>query len=219
MGWASEYQGVPQVAGGNLAKREWFPIVDAAPAQASRVRYWDLAATAKSTQKGDPDWMVGTLMSRTDEGIYYIEHVVRDRRDPGQVEALIRQTAELDGKAPAICFEQEPGAAGKLFTAALIRLLAGWTVHAEPASGDKVTRAMPFFAQAEAGNVRLVRGAWNSEWLDEVVRFPRGAHDDQVDSASGAFGRLAVATSSLVMVPRGNRLFRGRQAEGRTRWR
>jgi len=37
--WAAEYQGVPRAPEGNRFKRHWFPIVDAAPAMARRVRY------------------------------------------------------------------------------------------------------------------------------------------------------------------------------------
>jgi predicted phage terminase large subunit-like protein len=50
---------------------------------------------------------------------------------------------------------------------------------------------MPFAAQWQAGNVRILRGDWNREYLDEMERFPHGAHDDQVDGSSGAFNRLA----------------------------
>jgi predicted phage terminase large subunit-like protein len=49
---------------------------------------------------------------------------------------------------------------------------------------------MPFLAQAEAGNVRLARGPWCSDWIDEIVAVPMGAHDDQWDSAAGAFRAL-----------------------------
>ena len=49
---------------------------------------------------------------------------------------------------------------------------------------------MPFVAQAEAGNVKLVSGAWNEAWLDEITMVPEAAHDDQWDSAAGAFAAL-----------------------------
>ena len=42
-------------------------------------------------------------------------------------------------------------------------------------------------AQAEAGNVDVLRGAWNREWFDELASAPFSAHDDQADSAAGAF--------------------------------
>jgi len=175
---------------GTIARREWFPIVDAAPVEAVRVRYWDFAATERE-QRGDPDYTVGTRMA-TASGIFYVEHVVRGRFGPGEVERIVRQTAELDGRLAPVGMEQEPGSSGKLFANAMIRALAGWNVRAIPSSGDKVQRTMPFVAQAEAGNVWLVRGDWNETWLDEVAAVPNGAHDDQWDSAGGAFNMLAM---------------------------
>ena len=41
------------------------------------------------------------------------------------------------------------------------------------------------------GNVRVVRGIWLSDWMDELASFPEASdHDDQVDSAAGAFAHL-----------------------------
>jgi len=187
--YAALYQQKPYPPEGALARREWFPIVGAAPAEGARLRFWEFAATEKSAKASDPDWMVGTRMVMG-HGLWYIEDVIRARIGPGAVEALVKQTAALDGWSIAISFEQEPAAAGKLFAAAMIKALAGYNVHAEPATGDKVTRALPFFAQAEAGNVRLLHGPWNEAWLQEITAFPLGGHDDQVDSASGAFNEL-----------------------------
>ena len=45
-------------------------------------------------------------------------------------------------------------------------------------------------SSAELENVRLVRGSWNRDFLDEFELFPGGAHDDIVDATSGAFGKL-----------------------------
>ena len=172
-----------------LAQRAWFDVIPVAPALAGKVRHWDFAATEKSAASSDPDYAAGLLLAAED-GVYTVCHVVRERVGPGAVERLVRQTAEADGKRVAITLEQEPGSSGKLFTSALIRDLAGWIVRAIPASGDKVTRAMPWLAQAEAGNVRLVSGAWNAAWLDEICSFPQAPHDDQVDAMSGAFAAL-----------------------------
>jgi hypothetical protein len=53
-----------------------------------------------------------------------------------------------------------------------------------------VTRADPFAAQCEAGNVYLIRGGWNGPYIDELTSFPYGRHDDQVDGSSGSFSKL-----------------------------
>lgn len=175
---------------GGLAKREWFQIVDAAPAEAIRVRFWDMAATEQGVKSNDPDWTVGTRMARYG-AVYYIEHVVRERVGPAQVPELIRQTARADGPTVTVCWEQEGGSSGKIVSAEMAKVLVGFAFKAVPVHKDKVTRAMPMLAQAEAGNVRLVRGGWDiTDWLDEYCAFPEGGHDDQVDSGSGAFAAL-----------------------------
>jgi predicted phage terminase large subunit-like protein len=91
--------------------------------------------------------------------------------------------------------EQEPGSSGKDVSAAFVRMLAGYTVSAEPATGSKQSRADPLASQAEAGNVKVLRAAWNAPWFDEVCAFPMGKNDDQVDASSGAFNRLARRSS------------------------
>ena len=60
-------------------------------------------------------------------------------------------------------------------------------------SGDKATRAGGLSAQAEAGNIKLVRGSWNETFLDELEAFSGapGAADDQVDAAVEAFDELS----------------------------
>lgn len=192
---AQEIDGQFVDLGGTVARREWFTIVDAAPVKARRVRAWDFASSIKTSA----DYTVGTLMSVVD-GIYTVENVVRAQTGPAGVESLVKQTARMDGVAVEIALEQEPGSSGDMATHALIRALSGYNARAYRPSVDKITRAMPFLAQAQAGNVRVVRAPWNSLWLDEFSLFPSGAHDDQVDSCSNAFARLTSGTAALVVM-------------------
>lgn len=186
---------------GTLAKREWFKLVDALPSGCKLVRAWDFAATERSARSDDPDYTAGVKLGMA-EGRYYIAHIVHSRSGPGEVEKLVRQTAELDGRQVPVVLEQEPGSGGKLFTAAIIRNLTGWSVEARPAAGDKVTRAMPWLAQAQAGNVYLLRGPWLADFLDEVAAFPIGQHDDMVDAMSGAFGKLTTGAAVVTAAGR-----------------
>jgi len=151
-----------------------------------RIRAWDLAATV-----GGGDFTAGVKMSQTEEGIFYVEDVVRGQWSPFERDQVIVQTATLDGPSVIIWIEEEPGSSGKSVSAALIKLLAGWIVHAERMTGDKVVRAQPMAAQAEARNIKLVKGPWNRIFLDELHGFPDAAHDDQVDAATLAFNKLA----------------------------
>lgn len=174
---------------GNKFRREWFEVVDEAPANASRVRYWDLAATEPKPGK-DPDWTAGVRMSEKD-GIFYVEDIKRLRQTPRHVESLIRQTAELDGRAVDVYMEQEPGSSGvNTIDHYRRRILLGFAFRGNKTTGSKEVRANPLSAAAEAGNVKLVRGPWINAFLDEIESFPLGSHDDQVDSTSGAFEML-----------------------------
>jgi len=184
------YQQRPTPPGGGMFQREWFDIVGAAPAQATRVRAWDRAATEK-----DGDYTVGLLMAKDADNVFYIEDVVRGQFSDLAAEKIIAQTAAIDAARYAnvtTWLEQEPGSSGKVVSQITIRVLAGYNVKAERSTGDKSTRAMPFAAQCEARNVKLVKGAWNGALLEELSSFPYGAHDDQIDAGSLAFNKLAL---------------------------
>ncbi len=156
------------------------------------VRFWDLAATEVSERNPDPDWTVGTLMM-VHNGIYYVLDVKRIRDRGEKVEALIAQTALEDGVGVAIRMEQEPGSAGKALIDQYARyIVPGYDFTGERATGDKVSRSRPFASAVANGNVRVLRASWLTDWLDELASFPEAAaHDDQVDSAVGAFSFLS----------------------------
>lgn len=53
-----------------------------------------------------------------------------------------------------------------------------------------MTRFSPFSAQGQAGNVKIVRGAWNDRWFGELEAFPEASQDDSADSAARALNAL-----------------------------
>lgn len=124
------------------------------------------------------------------DGRYVIADVARARLGPDERDALLLNTAVRDGRRVSIGLPQDPGQAGKTQTLYLTRKLSGFRVKTSPESGDKVTRAEPFAAQVNVGNVLILRGAWNDELIDEMRMFPNGKHDDQVDALSRAFSEL-----------------------------
>lgn len=172
-----------QPARGLYFRRAWLEIVDAAPVQAVRVRAWDRAASPEG------DWTAGVRLARAG-GVWYVEDVVRFRGTPAEVVATIKQTAELDGKGVAIALEKDPGQAGTFESDWYIRALAGWNVRAYPIMKDKITRVQPVSAQAEAGNLKVVRGRWNEVFIQELEAFPEGSHDDQADGLSCGFNAV-----------------------------
>lgn len=198
---AGQLQQRPAPREGGLFKPEWFLPIAALPARLARTaRAWDLAATKKATSN-DPDWTAGVRMSRTDDGMFIVEHCNRFRGSPMEVEHRLLQQSATDGTGVTVRLAQDPGQAGKAQAEGLVRKLAGYTVRVERPTGDKSTRAAPFAAQAEAGNVRILvtgdpaRDAWVQPFLDELALFPAVQHDDQVDAAADAFSELALGKS------------------------
>lgn len=184
--FAAQVQQRPRPREGVMFPRDMIKIVDAAPVECRRMRYWDKAGT-----EGGGKYTAGVRMAIDENNIIYIEDVVRAQHEALARRRLMRTTAELDGHAVRQKVEREPGSSGKDSAADDVRNLAGYSVTEEPASGDKVLRADPLASQWQAGNVRLVRGNWNKPYLDELEGFPHGAFKDQVDASSGAYNDLA----------------------------
>jgi predicted phage terminase large subunit-like protein len=125
-------------------------------------------------------------------GSFQLQHILRFREQPGQVEKLIVATAKADGPQTRVVMEQDPGQAGKSQIAHYKQLLAGIApFSAWPPSGSKIVRAEAPSGAAQQGRISIVRGGWNEDWFDEAEQFPGvGVHDDQVDAVSGAFAVL-----------------------------
>jgi len=197
MVWGAEYQGAPTLPEGNRFKRHWFDqVIDAVPTPATRIRYWDNAATEEGGA-----YTAGVLLGIR-SGHWFIEDTVRGQWSTGQRRAVMRQTAELDrqrhgGRIRQIIFEQEPGSAGVDSARDTIRYMAGFPIKADKVTGSKDVRLEPFAAQAEAHNVILKRGIWNGPWLDEICAIPNGRYRDQADATAGAFNALAKLRHSI----------------------
>jgi predicted phage terminase large subunit-like protein len=192
-GWWSLYQQQPFPKGGKMFQRSWFPVVDVAPTGGRAVRGWDLAAT----KDGDGAATCGVKI-REVGGRYFVEDVQWLRGSPHEVERAIVETATRDGRAVVQDIPQDPGQAGKAQSSYFASKLAGFVAHFSPETGSKETRAEPFAAQAQAGNVFLVRANWNDAFLDEAESFPVGRLKDRIDASSRAFAGLVRKRSQVV---------------------
>ncbi len=190
-----------RAAAGLFFKRSWCQVVDVCPPLVSVKRGWDFAATEK-TENNDPDATSSTKIARLADGRFIVLHNTHMYGSPGQVEVELKNTASSDGKGVGIALPQDPAAAGKAQAANLVKLLAGYDVRVKPVTGDKVTRFKPFSAQAEAGNVLVLRGAWNEHWFGALEAFgPDVKHDDDADSTSEAFNALIGEPEAPIIAP------------------
>ena len=171
-----------------VLKREWLEIVDTIPAELSLTRYWDTAYQKKKTS----DYTVGVKYGMSRDGVGYILHIARTKATPHEVETFIANVAAQDSRSVRIVLQQEPGSGSALWIDSMQRkVLLGYPTYADQVKGSKFERSQPFRAAAEAGHVKLLRGAWNEAFLEECEQFSPDEreyeHDDQVDAACGAF--------------------------------
>lgn len=183
------YQGNPSPREGTLFKVGNLVYCDPneVPSGMLSVRRWDLASSPEG------DYTVGLLITGPcKDGRFYVTDVVRGRWNVFDRDRVILQTAERDGKYVRQLIPNDPGSAGEAQVAAMRRMLAGYTVYDERETGSKEVRAEPVASQIAGGNIVLVRAPWNMEFTEELRTFPRGRHDDQVDTLAGGFNFLAV---------------------------
>jgi predicted phage terminase large subunit-like protein len=185
---AAQLQQRPVPRSGGMFKKEHAQYLE--PGDPSIIgrcaRGYDLAASETRTAK----YTAGVKMYLTSDERIIIADVERYKASPFKVKEAIKSAAARDGITTLISIPQDPGQAGKAQVAEFAKVLHGYVVRFSPESGDKVVRASPLASQWEAGNVWLVRGAWNDAFVAELCMFPGGQFSDQVDAASRAYHEL-----------------------------
>lgn len=189
--WASLYQCNPQIRGGNLVDTSKIHIINDVKdfPVLKYYRVWDLAHSEKQRMSDDPDWTSGTLLAyqKFEGGMkLWVKDVKRIRAKAPERDNFIRSVAEKDGQAVTIAVESSVESKDTLATMQTIfrgrRIVKGVKIR-----GDKVARFSPVEPIFEGGNVYILRGEWNLDWLNELKEFPSGKHDDQVDNLSAGY--------------------------------
>ena len=192
--WASLYQGRPSPDSGNLFKREYFRkfriingvyelITPDGPQYwpAEQCKIFSTCDTAAET-KSSSDYFVNSTWALTPQGDLLLLDVFRTRIEGPDQPALMWQ--KYHEYRPLIV-----GVEKKITGINLLQdLVRGGmpAIDLNPAS-DKYNRAVPAGARYKMGKIYHLAGApWLPDYEKELVEFPYGAHDDQVDCTSYA---------------------------------
>lgn len=174
--------------------RNWFRIVDRydIPVCDRFVRFWDLAATQKdvNNKKKKPCNTAGVLIgysSLVDQ--YVVLDCVAEAFNPANTNRLILNVASQDGYNIPIAHELEGGSSGIRDASYIKTMLSDYFVTAVKPQGDKLLRAKGFASSSKNGQVSVLRGDWNEEYLDELDKVPHGLFD-RLDASSGAYNYL-----------------------------
>lgn len=189
--YAGQYMQEPAPEGGGDIKPENIAIIDALPHNAKDfVRGWDLAATSQGG-----DYTAGAHMCKLADGRYCIIDLVHGQFSIDERDNIIKQTVLNDSYGTLQSFPQDAGQAGKTQALMITRMLAGYNVKCTPETGSKAVRAAPLASQINAGNVCMLKAAWNRDLINELKLFPNAKHDDIVDACSRAFSELIPASN------------------------
>lgn len=184
--WNGMYQQRPAAAEGGIFKRGWWKWYKARPP----LQHFDMFLTSWDMTFKDSDgtdYVVGQVWGRIGADKYLLDQV-RARMD---FTVAARAVQTLANKHPYVRLHLiEDKANGPAIIARLRKIVPG--LVAVPVAGSKTARAMAAAPEAESGNVYLPEGAeFAHDFVEELAAFPKGAHDDQVDTFSQAIDRFA----------------------------
>ena len=203
--FSAQYQQSPVPPEGNLVKREWLRYYDTAPSRGPGIRIvqsWDIATTTDERN----DWSVCTTWAIKQKNFYLLD-VWRARVEFPALRRKIVNLALAHQAGTVLIEKAGPGLQ-------LVQELRNDQTRGFPRpigivpEGDKWMRMEAQTPRFEAGHVLLPEeAAWLADFLDELLAFPRGRHDDQVDSVSQFLkwawarprrSRIALTASELI---------------------
>jgi predicted phage terminase large subunit-like protein len=184
--WSALYQQRPTPDEGAYFKREWFRFYDAMPTNLRTYGASDYAVTAKGG-----DYTVHVVAGVDPDDNIFIIDVWRSQAETHHwVDAYI----DLIARWKPLMWAQESGQIIKSLGPFIDRRMRERRVYCAQEQmtsvADKPTRARSFQARAAMGKVYLPHNApWVADLMGELLTFPAGRHDDQVD-ALGLIGRM-----------------------------
>lgn len=207
--WAALYQQDPVPDEGAFFQKEdfeWYDYndPDALPDQKEMVEYasWDLAIG----QKQENDYSVGGVASIDQKGHLWMRDVVRGHW--GALE-LCKRILTFHKKWRAARSGIEKGQIEMSigpFLNEIKKEMGLWDfryTELKPGRQDKVARARAIQGMVQSRKVHLPYNApWSDDFISELLRFPTGLHDDQVDMFAWLGMMLVLMAPAVVRVER-----------------
>src|SRR5271155_4188117 len=177
--FAGQYQQAPSPQGGGMVKAAWFRshTPNERPDKFDRiVQSWDTANKASELS----NFSVCTSWGIKGKDLYLL-HVLRRRMEYPELKRAVREQRDAFEASVVLIEDKASGTQ-------LIQELIADGLHAvtryQP-QADKIMRMHAQTAMIENGFIHLPKeAAWLAEYLRELIAFPKGRHDDQVDSTA-----------------------------------
>lgn len=162
--------------------------------------HWYMTVDLAISEQERADYSVFLIAGVDEQKNIHIKRVVRERLDGKAIVDLLIQLQRIyNFEAVGIEEMQVSKAIGPFLREEMVRSQVFLNIVMMKHKGkDKLARARSIQARVRAGTVYCDKNAdWYQAFEDECTRFPRDAHDDQVD----AFAYLGLLLDMLVEAP------------------
>lgn len=204
--WSSLYQGKPVPPEGQKIHSEWFNVIDKVPDGLNWVRFYDLAVSTKTTA----DNTASFAMAEKDGNIYLRDLIMGQWEWP-QTRKIMHTNCQIDGPDCIVGIEQAGQQEGFIQDVKKDELFEKYIIKGITSDTDKLTRALPWIARAEAGKVYLINGRWitkkyvcagNRTFFDICDDFTGhdDTCDDPIDAISGCYKMLFKSKPRVAIV-------------------
>jgi len=191
--WAALYQQNPVPDEGAYFRQAWFKYYtqqELPPLESLAIyQAWDFAIGQNETN----DFSVGTTIGVAQNGVAYILDVTAGRWDSFEiVEEMLRIARIWKPRLVGGEAGQIEMSLGPILNKRMRETRTFFSVERlKTGKRDKIARARPLQARLQQGMVLLPTGSeWATSLKSEMLRFPAGTHDDQVDSLAWCFQML-----------------------------
>lgn len=196
------YQQRPSSPTGTIFHRSWWRKRSNGQPSAFDSMLWSWDCSFKDT--ADSSYVVGQVWGRAGADFHLLHQVRGQWNYPTTKRAILREVTDPRWQRAASTVLIEDKANGSAVIDDLRHELGG-LIPVQTGSDSKVARARSISGYVESGNVYLPDDEpWVDGFIDEMAAFPKGAHDDQVDTASQAIRGLVERTGGQIVVPTGH---------------
>ena len=195
--WQALYQGDPTPDEGSYFRRDWIRYYDDPP---EHMRTYGASDYAVTNDGGD--YTVHRVVGVDPKDDIYVLDWWRGQTDSDRwIDAML----DLMKRHEPLIWAEEAGQIGKSLGPFIVKRQMERKVYGRReqfvSATDKPTRARSIQARMSMGKVYLpCKASWTPGLVSELLKFPAGKHDNQVDVMS-LFGRMLAALAKGVVPP------------------
>ena len=177
-GYAGQLMQTPTPLNSGMIRSDWFKIDQYKHTTEQTTVDFVIDPAYTANEKNDPSALLAYTFK---DNKWQIIDCVNVYKEFPELVKFIPQWVAKNGYTNRSRVYVEPKASGKSIVQTLKKETGLNVREDKPPSKDKVARVQDISASLETGRVSLLKGDWNEEFLQQLIKFPSAKHDDMVD--------------------------------------